>query len=158
MTSQTVILPSDKASIIHAIEAAKLPVLADAHAQSTSVASVAAPSVPRDERETTDRAPRVLIIDALAVVQCIKKTPIMTSIVHLKTACTAIIELVVIKYMEVRVFFDRYVEVSLKQNTRKKRVTCVAATTAGHVVPDGMSINTISLKQLLSCTSVHDAL
>ena len=139
MTSQTVILPSDKASIIHAIEAAKLPVLADAHAQSKSVASVAAPSVPRDERETTDRAPRVLIIDALAVVQCIKKTPIMTSIVHLKTACTAIIERVVIEYMEVRVFFDRYVEVSLKQNTRKKRVTlccchdCWACSARWHV-------------------------
>ena len=141
MTSQTVILPSDKASIIHAIEAAKLPVLADAHAQSTSVASVAAPSVPRDERETTDRAPRVLIIEALAVVQCIKKTPIMTSIVHLKTAFNARIERMV--SWEVRVIFDRYVEVSLKQNTRKKRVTYVAATTAGHVVPDGMSINTI---------------
>ena len=121
MISQTVILPSDKASIIHAIEAAKLPVLADAHAQSTSVASVAAPSVTRDERETTDRAPRVLIIDALAVVQCIKKTPIMTSIVHLKTAFNARIERMV--SWEVRVFFDRYVEVSLKQNTRKKRVT-----------------------------------
>ena len=79
--------------------------------------------VPSDEPETTDRAPRVLIIDAMVVVQCIKKTPIMTSILHLKTACTAIIELVVIEYMEVRVFFDRYVEVSLKQNTRKKRVT-----------------------------------
>ena len=67
----------------------------------------------------------------------------MTSILHLKTAFNARIELVVIGYMEVRVFFDRYVEVSLKQNTRKKRVTYVAAMTAGHVVPDGMSINTI---------------
>ena len=152
ITSYTVLLPIDKASIIHAIEAAKLLVLADAHAQSTSVASVAAPSIPRDERETTDRSPRVLIIDAMAVVQCIKKTPIMTSIRHLKTACTAIIERVVIEYMEVRVIFNRYVEVSLKENTRKKRVTYVAATTAGHVVHDGMSINTISFKQMLSCT------
>ena len=152
ITSYTVLLPIDKASIIHAIEAAKLLVLADAHAQSTSVASVAAPSVPRDERETTDRAPRVLIIDAMAVVQCIKKTPIMTSILHLKTAFNARIERMVIGYMEVRVFFDRYVEVSLKEKTRKKRATSVAAATAGHVVPDGMSINTISLKQMLSCT------
>ena len=40
---------------------------------------------------------------------------------------------------------------SLKENTRKMRVTYVAATTAGHVVHDGMSINTISFKQLLSC-------
>ena len=82
----------------------------------------------------------------------------MTSIRHLKTACTAIIELVVIEYMEVRVFFDRYVEVSLKANTRKKKVTYVAAATAGHVVHDGMSIYTISLKQLLSCTSTKHSL
>ena len=107
ITSYTVLLPIDKASIIHAIEAAKPLVLADAHAQSTSVASVAAPSVPRDERETTDRSPRVLILDAMAVVQCIKKTPIMTSIRHLKTAFNARIERVVIEYMEVRVIFDR---------------------------------------------------
>ena len=76
----------------------------------------------------------------------------MTSIRHIKTACTARIERVVIEYMEVRVIFDRYVEVSLKENTRKKKVAYVAATTAGHVVHDGMSINTISFKQLLSCT------
>ena len=114
ITSQTVLLSCDKANIIHSDEAAKLLLLADAHTQSTSVASVAAPSVPRDERETTDRAPRVLIIDAMAVVQCIKKTPIMTSILHLKTAFNARIGRVVIGYMEVRVLFDRYVEGSLK--------------------------------------------
>ena len=45
------------------------------------------------------------------------------------------------------------VEGSLKEKTRKKRATPVAAATAGHVVHDGVSINTISLKQLLSCTS-----
>ena len=82
-----------------------------------------------------------------SIVQCIKKTPSMISILHLKTAFNARIERVVIGYMEVRVIFDRYVEVSLKENTRKKRVTYVAAATAGHVVHDGMSINT-SLKQL----------
>ena len=109
--------------------------------------------VPIDERETTDRAPCVLIIDAMAVVQCIKKTPIMTSILHLKTAFNARFERMVIAYMDVRVIFDRYVEGSLKEKTRKKRTTYVAAATAGHVVHDGMSINTISLKQLLSCTS-----
>ena len=60
--------------------------------------------------------------------------------------------------MEVRVSFDRYVEGSLKEKTRKKRATSVAAVTAGHVVHDGMSINTISLKQLLSCTSTKHSL
>ena len=82
----------------------------------------------------------------------------MTSILHLKTAFNARIERVVIGYMEVGVIFDRYVEVSLKANTRKKKVTYVAAATAGHVVHDGMSIYTISLKQPLSCTSTKHSL
>ena len=109
----TLLLPTDKASIIHAVEAAKLPLLADAHAYTTSVASVAVSSVPGDEREITDRAPRValLILDTMAVVQCIKKTPSMTPILHLKTAFNVRIEWIVIGYMEVRVIFDRYVEV-----------------------------------------------
>ena len=102
----TIPLPTDKASIIYAIEAAKPPLLADAHAQSTYGASLAASSVSSDERETTDRAPRVLIIDAISVVQCVKKTPIRISILHLKTAFNARIERVVIGYMEVRVIFD----------------------------------------------------
>ena len=63
----TLLLLTDKASIIHAVEAAKLPLLADAHAQSTSVASVAASSVSCDERETTDRVARVLIIKVKVV-------------------------------------------------------------------------------------------
>ena len=71
----TLLLLTDKASIIHAVEAAKLPLLADAHAQSTPVASFAASSDPIDERETTDRAPRLFIIDVIAVVLCIKKKP-----------------------------------------------------------------------------------
>ena len=94
----------------------------------------------------------------MAVVQCIKKTPNMTSILHLKTAFKAIIERIVIGYMEVRVIFDRYVEGSLKEKTRKKRVTYVAAATAGHVVHDGMPIDTISLEQLLSCPSTKHSL
>ena len=52
--------------------------------------------------------------------------------------------------MEVRVIF---VEGSPNEKTKNKRTTSVAAATDGHVVHDGMSINTMSLKQLLSCTS-----
>ena len=59
------------------------------------------------------------------------------------------IERMVIGYMKVRVIFDRYVEGSLREKTRKKKLTCVADATAGHVVHDGMSITTISLKKLL---------
>ena len=154
----TLLLPTDNASIIHAIEAAKLPLVADAHGQSTSVASVASSSVPSDERETTYRAPRVLIIDAMAVVQCMNKAPGMTSIVHLMTAFNSRIERMVIGYREVQVIFDRYLEVGLNEKTRKKRATSVAVATAGHVVHDDMSINTISLKQLLLCTSSKHSL
>ena len=73
-----------------------------------------------------------------------------TTIVHLKTANNDRIERMVIGYMKVRVNCGRYIEGNLKENTRKKRATSVATATAGHVVHDGMSINTISLKQLLS--------
>ena len=83
--------------------------------------------IPGNERETMDRAPRAYIIDAMAVVQCMKKKPNMTTILHLKTAFNARIERMVIGYMEVRVVFDRYVEWSLKETTRKKRATYVAA-------------------------------
>ena len=65
----------------------------------------------------------------------------MTSILHLKTAFNA------------RVIFDRYVEGSLKDNTRKIGATYVAAATAVYVVHDSTSISAISSKQLLSCTS-----
>ena len=112
----TLLLPTDNASIIHALETTKLPLLAETHAQSIFVANGVTSSVRCDERETTDRAPRVLIIDAMAVVQCMK----MTSIVHIKTTCNAMIERIVIGYMEVRIIFDRYVEGSLTEKTRKK--------------------------------------
>ena len=82
----------------------------------------------------------------------------MTSIVHLKTAFNSKTEGMVIGYMEVKVIFDRYVQGSLTEKTRKKRVTSVAAATAGYVMHDGMSINTMSLKQLLSCTSTEHIL
>ncbi len=74
----------------------------------------------------------------------------MTSILHLTTVFNARLERMVIGYVEVRVIFDRCVEGSLKETTRKNRARSVAAATAGRVVHDGMSINTISLKQLLS--------
>ena len=63
-----------------------------------------------------------------------------------------------IGYMEVRVTFDRYVEGSLKEKTRKTRATSGATATDGHVVHDSMSTNTISLKQLLSCTPTKHTL
>ena len=154
----TLLLPTDNASIIHAIEAAMLPLVAGAHDQSTSVASVAGSFVPSVELETTDRAPLVLIIDVMAVVQCTKKTPTISSIMHLKTAFNARIERMVIGYMEVRVPFDRFVEGSLNEKTKNKRMTSVAAATDGHVVHDDISINTMSLKQLLSCTSTKHCL
>ena len=63
-----------------------------------------------------------------------------------------------IGYMEVGVTFDRYVEGSLKEKTRKTRATSGATATDGHVVHDSMSTNTISLKQLLSCTPTKHTL
>ena len=118
----TLLLPTDTTNIMHASEAAKLSVLANAHAQSTSVAIVEASAVPSHERETTDRAPRVLIIDATSVVKRIQKTPSMSSILHFKTTFNARIERIVIGYMDVLVNFDRYVKGSLKEKAINKKV------------------------------------
>ena len=66
-----------------------------------------------------------------------------TAIVHIKTAFSARMERTMNGYMEVRVICIGFVEGCLKEKTRKKKATYVAAATAGHVVHDGMSINTL---------------
>jgi len=127
----SLLLPTDKASIIHAIELAQPP-----------------SSAPQD-----GSLPRVLIIDAMAVLQGMKKSPGMTTILHLKMAFNGRIGRMIQGYVEARIIFDRYVSGGLKEKTRIKRAVSADAASAGHDVHDDMSINTISLKQLLSGTT-----
>lgn len=147
----SLLLPSDKASIIHAIEVAKST---PQPSVSVSDDSTDPPfSAPHDTSAAAKSPPRVLIIDAMAVLQGMKKSQGMTTILHLKTAFNARVGQMIKGYVEARIIFDRYVKGGLKEKTRSKRAVSDDAASAGHDVHDGMSINTISLKQLLSCTT-----
>ena len=127
----SLLLCTEKACLMHVIEEA-------AHSPPESVSEIQVPTN------------RVLIIDAMAVLQCMKKTPGMTKICHLKEAFIKRISKMSNVYDEARVLFDRYIEGSLKAKTRAKRATSAAAASASYEVHDEMSINTISLKELLS--------
>ena len=137
----SLLLCPDKAKLMHVIEEA-------AHISlTTDLAS---------ERHVPTN--RVLIIDAMAVLQCMKKTPGMTKICHLKEAFVMRISRMTNIYDEARVLFDRYIERSLKAKTRAKRATSATAACASYEVHDEMSISTISLKELLSSSKTKKGL
>ena len=153
----SLLLPYDKASIIHAVEAAKQHPLTDVAGQISSVID-SVEAEPRNLNLTPEQHDHVLIIDAMAVLHSMKKTPGMTTICHLKMAFNARIERMLNGYVESRIIFDRYIEGSLKEKTRSKRAMPNTVGSAGHDVHDSMSISTISMKQLLSCTSTKHSL
>ena len=83
---------------------------------------------------------RVLIIDAMATLQGIKKSTGMTAIRHLKEVFLKKVMNMSRRYDEVRVLFDYYREDSLKSKTRAIRATSVAASKASYDVHDQMCI------------------
>lgn len=125
-------IPNDKASIMHAVE--------DATADSLSV-----PPVPDIRQE--DTPVKVLIIDAMGVLQSMTKTPNMLKISHLQEAFNKRIETMMGSYDEGHVVFDRYLDQSLKNKTRQKR----AATCIEYEVHPEMKL-TMSIKELLSAS------
>ena len=115
-------------------------------------AIVLSPTIsPYEEQQPSNR---VLIIDAMAMLQSIKKTPRMTNICHLKEAFVTRISRIFDEHDEVRVLFDRYIEDSLKAQTRAKRVT----SSASYVIHNEMSNTTIPLKDLLSSSKTKSRL
>ncbi len=91
---------------------------------------------------------KVIIIDAQAVVQGIKKSPGMEKISDFGDAFVTRIARMTNGYSEGRVIFDRYTTASLKEKTRVKR--------AGNTEPvkflihDSQNIRNVSIKLLLS--------
>ena len=63
----------------------------------------------------------VAIIDAMAIVQTIKKNPTMKKMSDFRTVFCKKIQRRVKKYTEARVVFDEYLDNSLKEKTRAKR-------------------------------------
>lgn len=99
-------IPGDKASLMHAIEEA-------VHEHMDFESSC---------RTTPVGHPyRILIIDAMAVLQSIKKRQTMVTIVDLQSAFIKQIELLVSSYLEARLVFDNYLDQSLKNKSRQKQ-------------------------------------
>lgn len=125
-------IPADKSSMMHAIEGAKSQPTPSA----TQLDTVPIPSI---------APPKVLIVDAMAVVQSMKKTATTQKFIDLQEAFVKRIEFMMVGYSEGRVVFDRYQDQSLKNKTRQKR----AVTTTEFKVHPQMKL-TMSLKELLS--------
>ena len=118
---------------------------------------------------------RVLIVDAMAILQGMKKVPGMKMIAHLKKAFLNKIlrlskgydevriysvgsDFSVIKIIEVRIVFDHYLKDNLKSKTRASRATSKQAEKASYDVHDNMSIVSIPLKDLFSSSSTKSSL
>ena len=125
-------IPTDKASLMHAIEGA------------TTEGSELAPTA---ITTPVGRPNRIIIIDAMAVLQSMKKTPTMMKISELQAAFVKRIESLITGYDEAHVVFDSYLDLSLKNKTRQKR----SVSTTDYEIHPAMKL-TMSLRELLSST------
>jgi hypothetical protein len=129
-------IPTDKASLLHALEPPK--------GQPCS-----------DGNDTSDRPTlkKVLIIDAMAVLQGITKTPAMLRLSDYLQIFIKRIEDMGSRYNEVHVIFDRYQDQSLKDKTREKGST----SSVEYRVHLDMKL-TMTIRELLSASSTKAAL
>ena len=89
----------------------------------------------------------VIIFDGMAVLQSMKKNPIMKKIFDLADQFAKGVRRTMKGYSEGRVLFEKYLENSLKMNTRKQRGGTKNFVFSIH---DEMNISKLSLKELLS--------
>lgn len=144
----SLLIPTDKASTLHAIEEAK----------PTQPTCDDVPDCDSDmiDSDCNSHLDRVIIIDGMAVVQSMKKSPTMRTIVNFTEAFVKRIVGLVKPYDEGRVLFDRYdIVQSLKQKTRTKRAGGFVTEFAIH---DKMDIARITLKELLSASKTKATL
>ena len=120
-------IPTDKSSLMHAIE------------------GTTGSPVTTEEQVDSPSHTRVLVIDAMAVLQGLKKTASMQTLTDLIHAYTHRIRRLMQGYNECRVVFDGYLERSLKNKTRTKTAT----TSVEYDIHRDMRL-TMTLKDLLS--------
>ena len=139
-------IPADKASLMHAIEGATAEPVAETVSSDTH-GDTQVDISPHSE------PPKVLIVDAMAALQSMKKTPMMLKLSDLQEAFIKRIEFMMVGYSEGRVVFDRYQEQSLKNKTRQKR----AVTSTEFQIHSQMKL-TMSLRELLSSSMTKASL
>lgn len=161
----SLLIPTDKSSIIHVIEEAiPIPTEIDtscrAAVQEPKVTLTPTPSEATTPGDTHNLLPdipddsfaelrdHVIIIDGMAVVQSMKKSPDMKIFLNFKNAFVRRITRMVKAYDEAHIIFDRYdITHSLKRKTRAKRAQGNEMEFAVH---DEMAIAKVTLKELLS--------
>ena len=107
----------------------------------------------QDELVQEGPSVKVLIVDAMGILQSMTKTPTMLKLSDLQNAFHKRIENMMAGYDEGRVVFDRYLEQSLKNKTRQKRAT----TCVQYEVHPQMKL-IMSIKELLSASSTKKKL
>ena len=110
------LLPTDKSSFVHEIEAVTVDSAPD-----TEPSANEARATSNTDTSRTEKREMVCIIDAMAVVQAIKKGPSMIYCSDFAKAFVRNIRKTMSEYDEGRIIFDRYIEDSLKAQTRGKR-------------------------------------
>ena len=110
-----------------------------------------------DGIELSDEVDRVALIDAMAVVQGIKKTPTMKKMSDFRDVFIKKVQRRAKGYSETRVLFDEYLDNSLKENTRVKRAEAKNKTKnqpieINYRINENRSLAAVSLKSLLTST------
>ena len=135
----SLLIPTDKSSFMHAIEEQNAidepEELSDRNAELQGYEVEVDPDddmlidlLHEENGNVNNKAQKaVIIFDGMAVLQSMKKTSAMTKIIHLKTVFVRRILCLMKSYVEGRIIFDRYLEVSLKDKTRAK---CAAQSSA----------------------------
>ena len=132
----SLLIPTDKSAFIHAIEEYNPPNM-EPGADFT-----------HDTPDITDIHGNVCIVDAMAVVQAIKKGPSMLTCSDFANAFVGSIKQIISRYDEGRVIFDRYIDNSLKAQTRGKRSAGIEP--VKFEIKDSTNIKLVPLKALLS--------
>ena len=101
-TDGQLFIPTDKNAFVKSLES---------HVDAADLAETATEQSPK----------RICIIDAMAMVQTVKKGTNMSTCTEFAEVFTNIIKNILDNYDEGRVIFDRYIENSLKSQTRVKR-------------------------------------
>ena len=108
-----------------------------------------------EDIEFSEDEDRVALIDAMAVVQGIKKTPTMKKMLDFRDVLIKKVQRKAKGYTETRVLFDEYQENSLKEHTRAKRADAKNKKKSQPIeityrINENMSLAAISLKDLLT--------
>ena len=127
------LLPTDKSMFIAVIE------------QYSKTDSNETELNPMTEQSSTNK---ICIIDAMAVVQSITKGPNMATCADFARAFVNIITRIVGDYNEGRIIFDRYIDNSLKEQTRGKRTAGLDPVKFN--INDSTNIKMVPLKTFLS--------